>query len=190
MARIPRRLLLLVAAISLLVIAASALRLATRASATSDPFQGISAAENAPVIPSSSPVIAEMETPSGAVPFGENVNGVRQLPAAIAGHTAYVVPTTNGDLCLFSEQLPEACNSPLSPSHPLIFIIGGGTAFGIAEDDVASVTLTVNGSPETVLVQGNVFAYSGQSVTPGSITSIVAHFDDGTSLSLLGAATS
>jgi hypothetical protein len=196
--KVPRWALFLIAAASLCVIAASGFRLATRASATSDPFQGISAAENAPVVPANSPVIAQMESPSGGVVFDQTIHGVRQLPSKIASHTAYVVPTTNGDFCLFAEQLPEACDSPLSAAHPLLFIAGdpdgsgpiGTTAFGIAEDDVASVTMTVNGNPETVSVQGNVFAYSGgTSVTPSSVTSITANFGDGHSVALLGPTT-
>jgi hypothetical protein len=196
--RIPKRALYFVAAASLCVIAVSAFRLATRASATSDPFQGISAAENAPVLASTAPVLAQMRAvSSGNVGLrGAILSAARQLPLTIAGHAAYVLPTTTGGggFCLFVEQLPEACDAPLSDSTaPVLFVDSdpdgdgpiGTTAFGIAEDGVDSVTMTVNGNPITVPVKGNIFAFSGDSsVTPGSITKVTANFHDGHSVTL------
>ena len=45
--------------------------------------------------------------------------------------------------------------------------------------------MTVTGSPVTVPVKGNVFAFSaGPSVTPDGITSVTANFDDGHSVTL------
>lgn len=194
--RIPKWGFYFVAAGSLCVIAASALSLATRASANPDPFQGISAAESAPVVSPNAPVLAQMRDPaaSGSVGFnGGILSAVRQLPSTIAGHSAYAIPTTSGDLCLFVEQLPEACDSPFTASMPVLFVEGdpdgpgpiGTTAFGIAEDGVTTITMTVNGNPVTVRVQGNVFEFSGgSSVTPSSITDVTANFQDGHSVTL------
>lgn len=191
--RIPQRPLYIVAAASLCVIAASTLHLATRASANPDPFQGISAAEHARVLPATSPAIAQVHPPSGEAPFGENLSGVRQLPSTIAGHVAYVMPTSSGAFCLVVPQLPEACDSALSASMPVLFIEGdpdgpgpvGTTAFGIAEDGVDSITMTVNGSQVTVPVKENVFEFSGgSSVTPTSITAVTANLNDGATVTL------
>lgn len=193
MTPIPRRALYVIAAASLCLIGASTFRLATRASATSDPFQGITAAENAAVLPADAPVIAQMQPPSSGNLFGENLSAVRQLPSPIAGRTAYVMPTSSGGFCLVVPQLPEACDSPLTGSVPVLFIEGdpdgpgpvGTTAFGIAEDGVNSITMTVNGSQVTVPVKANVFGFTGgSSVTPNSITVVTANFDDGHNVTL------
>ncbi len=192
--RIPKQLLYLAAAVSVCVIGASAYRLATRAAANPDPFQGISAAENAAVLPASDPAVAQMQMLQSG-PFGENLNGVRRLPSVIAGHAAYVMPTNTGAFCLVVAQMPEACEKPFAPStSPVLFVEGsspagsasaGVTAFGIAEDGVVSITMTVNGSQVKVPVQANTFEYTGgPSVTPESITNVTANFADGHSVGL------
>lgn len=184
-----KRLLYVIAAVSLGVAALSAFRLVTRASAGSDPFQGISAAEDAPVVVPSAAALQQMSFPAaGAVP-----TAARQLPSMIAGHAAYVLPSTYGGFCLFVEQLAEGCGGPLTANYPALFVSfdpGGGssagtTAYGVAEDGVISITMTVNGSPVTVPVKGNTFEFSaGPSVTPDGITTVTANFGDGHSMTL------
>lgn len=199
--RIPKRALYLVAAACLCVIAASVFKLATtRASAAPDPFRSISVAATAPLVAPSAPVIAQMKTLSAIGSpgvRGQVVSAARQLPFTIAGNVAYLVPTTAGagGFCLYAgEQLPEVCDAPFSAtSPPLLFIDSdpdgsgpiGTTAFGVAEDGVASVTIIVNGTPVTVPVRGNTFEYIGDSsVVPGSIGSVSANFADGHSVKL------
>lgn len=190
--RIPKRALYLVAAACLGIVALSAFHLSSRASANADPFQGISAAEDAPILPANSPALAQMQAGGGL--FGGVLSGVRELPSTVAGHTAHVMPTTSGGFCLFVEQLPEGCDSPLpSLAVPVLFAEydpdGSGpvgtTAYGIAEDGIDSISMTVNGGQVTLPVQGNVFQFSGgSSVTPGAITNVSAIFDDGHSVAL------
>lgn len=190
--RIPKRALYLTAAACLCILGFAAFHLATRASATSDPFQGISAAESAPTLPSNSPALAQMQT--GGEFFAGVVSGARELPSTIDGHNAYVMPTTSGGFCLFVEQLPEGCDSPLpSLAVPVLFAEydpdgngpTGTTAYGIAEDGIDSIGMTVNGAKVTLPVQGNVFQFSGgPSVAPASITDVIANFDDGHSVPL------
>lgn len=187
-----KRVLYLVALASVCVIAFSALWLTTRASASTDPLQGISAAENAPVLPSNSPALAQINDPSGM--FGEILSSVHQLPSTIAGHAAYVTPTTHGGFCLTVVQLGGACDSSFTPSaEPVLFVESdpdgpgpiGTTAFGVAEDGVDSITMTVNGSQVTTAVKENTFQYvGGTSVAPGSITNVSANFTDGHSVPL------
>jgi hypothetical protein len=133
-----------------------------------------------------------MRDPSGI--FGELFSAARQLPSAIAGDAAYVIPTTHGGFCLVVTQLGSACDASFTDSTPPVLFIDsdpdgsgpiGTTAFGIAENGVDSITMTVNGSPVTVPVQENTFQYSGgATVTPNSITNISAHFADGRSVTL------
>jgi hypothetical protein len=123
---------------------------------------------------------------------GADLSAVRQLPATIAGHAAYVMPSASG-ICLWVEQFGGGCGTPLTSSFPVLFsafdpaVPGpvGTTAYGIAQDGVESITLTVNGSPVTVPVRGNAFEFSGgSSVTPDDITNVTANFDDGRSVTL------
>lgn len=190
--RIPRRALYVLGVVSLCVIGVSAFHMTTRASATSNPFQGISAAENAPVLPPDTPAPAWLAPDKQFL--GADVSAARVLPMPIAGQTAYVMPTASGGFCLFVWNLGGGCNTPLTNSMPVLFGVSGGdadapaaTAYGIAEDGVDSITMTVNGSRVTVPVKGNTFSFSGgPSVTSGSFTAVTANFDDGHSVALLG----
>jgi hypothetical protein len=196
MSPILRRLLYVIAAASMAVIGFATFHLATsRASASPapDPLQGISAAEKAPLVTPSAAVLAQLRDPSGDALGGAILSSVRLLPTAIAGHAAYVMPSTYGDVCLFVEAFAEACGIPLTATTPALYVSfdpggtthAGTTAFGIAEDGVASVTLTVNGSPVTVPVKGNTFAFTGgPSVASDDITAVATNFADGHSVKL------
>lgn len=61
----------------------------------------------------------------------------------------------------------------------------GTTVFGVAEDDVKSISMSVSGSQVTMPVEENTFQFSsGPSVTPDSITNVTANFADGHSVTL------
>lgn len=199
-----KRVTYLVATVSLGVIAASTFALVTRASANSSPnsnptppvgraLVGITAANKAPIVTPTAAVLAQMAEPSGGGFGGALLNQIHRLPTTIAGHSVYVMPSASGDVCVFVEQLPAACGAPLSGDAPLLpetFDPDGSggvgtTAFGIAEDGVDSLTLTVGGDKVTVPVMDNTFVFNGGStVTPDDITSFTANFDSGQRVSI------
>jgi hypothetical protein len=126
--------------------------------------------------------------------FGEIMTAVHQMPSLVAGHAAYITPTTHGGFCFTVVQLGAACDSSFSASsEPALFVDSdpdgsgpiGTTAFGVAEDGVDSITMTLNGKQVTVPVQENTFQYIGDAaVAPGSITNVSANFADGHSVPL------
>jgi hypothetical protein len=129
---------------------------------------------------------------TGVAIGGSDLTAVRQLPDTIASHAVYLMPSASG-LCEWVEQFGGGCGPALSSSYPVLFSSfdpvdpggSGTTAYGIAEDSVASITMTISGHQVTVPVKDNVFAFeAGPSVAPGDITSVSANFDDGHSFTL------
>jgi hypothetical protein len=186
-----------IAAASLATIGIATFSLTTRASASSDPFQGISAAEAASVSPPSGSALTTLQSmvshASGSV--GEqNISAARLLPASVQGSPAYVLPSSDGNFCFFAEALGvDACAQPLSSTVPALLVVAdnhvldgdGAVAFGVAKDGVQSITIAVAGVKHTVPVVQNVFEYyAGPSASVDDFTTEIANLVGGQSVTL------
>jgi hypothetical protein len=177
---------------SLAVAGASAAALsANTAGAAENPLQGISAAAQAPTGVSDASAHMELTSLEARVsgPLADQViDQARLLPVAVSGMSLYVIPSTNGDLCVFLEQNSESCTSPLTDSHPATFSVvdldgsggEGPIVFGVAEDGISAISFSVAGETETVAVHDNVFSYqAAANVTDGAITDPTAALESG-----------
>jgi hypothetical protein len=116
----------------------------------------------------------------------------RLLGALPTGRRLYLVPTSTGRLCVVVERLAESCGDPLTQGRPLTFAVadpdraGGGEgpiAYGVARDDVASASFTVDGRRVVVPVRHNLFAFQGRP-TDRRFAAAVAHLADGRSVAI------
>jgi len=124
------------------------------------------------------------------------------------GRNVYVVTDTRGDLCVLLPNLGMDCSPSLSSSDPAegqphpgaplsrsepITISSFGDAldtpriiYGLALDGVTSVSFESAGSAVTVPVKDNVWAYEQPSASTPDPNPVIAHFDDGTTVTIQG----
>jgi hypothetical protein len=160
-----------------------------------NPFEGITAADHSPM-PSdavSPGVIAQLKADElPGAPLDQiglhRVDSSRLVGTLPSGRKVYVVATTKDRLCVVVAQLAESCADPLTQKVPVTFTTfarGGRShqpalAWGIARDEVVSVSFTVSGRHVTVPVRHNFFAYEGlPSDGSGSFSAPTVTFADG-----------
>jgi hypothetical protein len=103
----------------------------------------------------------------------------RLLGALPTRRRVYLVPTSADRLCVVVERVAASCGRPLTRAAPLTFAVTRGgskpVAYGVARDDVVSVSFRVDGRRVTVPVRNNLFAYRAR---PGDrhFSAPVAHF--------------
>jgi hypothetical protein len=125
------------------------------------------------------------------MPFCHLVPDTARLVGEVPSYgDVYVITDTRGDLCTVFEGGDGSCGPPLSTSHPVTFgafnpsPTTGGTfvAAGLAMDGVAAVSFTVGGTAVRVPVRNNVWVYSQPSSHATDGRCILAHLDDGTTV--------
>jgi hypothetical protein len=131
---------------------------------------------------------------------------VSQLPD---GRNVYVITDSRGDLCVLLPNLMMACSpslspsdpaagqphhrgTPLSPSNPITVASFGDALdtpriiYGVALDGVTAVSFESAGSEVTVPVKDNVWAYEQPSASTPDPNPVIAHFNDGTTVTIQG----
>ena len=142
-----------------------------------NPFRGISAADH-PARRSDAPgpaVVDQLradELPGGR-PFDQigsrRIDSARLIGTLPSGRLVYLVPTSKGKLCVVVARLAESCGDTLTQASPITFTVvdpGRGepaVAYGVALDDVVSVSFTAGGRAVTVPVHDNFFVYEARS---------------------------
>lgn len=140
-----KRVSIVVGSASILAIGVSLFQLTKGAGASSSPFQGVAAAQNAAAGGLNATALTELQglqANAGGDIRGQVVSNARQLTSNVVGHPAFMIPTEAGDFCIFVEQVGESCMTPLSSSNPVLFTVTdrdgpsgvGPTAWGIASD--------------------------------------------------------
>jgi hypothetical protein len=195
MNRTLKTVLLSVGVVSALLIAASAYATATRSAAPKaggDPFAGIASASRSATAADTLDVSTSAWLDRSDASAASSVIGThllarsRRVGAVGDGRAIYLVPTTMNRLCVVLQRTAESCGNPLSSSSPITFTIvtgnsaAGPIAYGVARDDVASVSFTVAGHAETLAVRNGVFSYSGLAgQTAADFSSPTATFKNG-----------
>jgi hypothetical protein len=164
------------------------------------PFAGIGAADH-PATPTDvddpalQAVVARINGHAMFGPTGQLVAASARFVSQLdGGQRIYVIGTTTNMLCVLIEEHPGTsegsavgCGDPLSQAQPTtVETIRDNQqtpplAFGVARDDVSSVSFQAGGEDKTVPVVDNVWAYEGESGILGSLT---VHFRDGTTTTL------
>lgn len=163
------------------------------------PFAGISSADH-PATSSDlldGPVIDQLRLDESPIEnhgdqIGTHLNDSARFVGALPdGRKLYVVATTKERLCVVAASLAESCGYALSHDSPITMTVveeGPGEpplVYGVAVDGVDSVSFEVNGSPITVPVHQNVYAYQGSAAeAQASISGTVVQFSDGSRLAL------
>jgi hypothetical protein len=157
-----------------------------------DPFAGISAADH-PATPEDvvpPDVVTQLRTdepPAGAVDsIGlHRVDSSRLVGTLPSGRKIYVMTTAKNRLCVVVAGQAESCGDQLTRESPITFTILSSDleaplAYGVARDDVASVSFTVRGRTVTLPVRNNFFVYEGQrSDGVGGFSGLTVTFDNG-----------
>jgi len=189
--------------IRVLVVAAAIIVAIGAAIAAADginPFLGISAVNH---LRSSddqlSPEVLNMIDSFNAQDLSSSIGQLLPDSSRLVGEVAdgqryYAVATSGGGLCVVVEQQHSAavnCGQPLTQSRPTTVgrvteVVTGPNAtppvtFGVARDDVDSVSFRTGTKITSVPVRHNVWAYQGDSSATQSLT---VHYSDGTSQTL------
>jgi hypothetical protein len=187
-----RRPLLIVLAVVVALLAAGGIAAANGLG----PFAGIGAADHPPTTsdaldPAMRKTIARINGRGSFGPTGGLIaHSARLVTQLDSGRRIYVIATTTNKLCVLIEMNPGksdgsamGCGDPLSHAQPTTveqIRVNQQTpplAFGVARDDVTSVSFRAEGQEKTVPVIDNVWAYEGSSNILGSLT---LHFHNGT----------
>lgn len=158
------------------------------------PLAGIGAAER-PVTPEdeiSPAVVAQLRAsamPRSAPdsPVGEWLfTEARLLGKLPDGHEVYVVPTAKAKLCIVVAGSGASCSDPVTRDDPITMTTrdSGPSAppvvWGVTTDDVTAVSFTVGGTPVSVPVRDNFYAWQGSpDQTLRSVSSAIVTFADG-----------
>lgn len=104
-------------------------------------------------------------------------SGSRLIGQLANGANVYVMPTTTNKLCVVTQTTPGSenysgieCLDPLSQTQPTTLESKQGLTYGVAKDDVASVSFTTSSGQVTVPVKNNVWSYEGDGVDLSSVT--------------------
>jgi hypothetical protein len=112
----------------------------------------------------------------------------RMLPTAVHGRRLYLIPTEAGKFCLFLEGRAEACGEPLSKARAVVLVATdddgpggtGPTVFGIALDDVRTVSFAANGQRYFVPIHQNAFVFEGTpDMNVADVSAPLVTFSDG-----------
>jgi hypothetical protein len=161
-----------------------------------NPFASITAANHARtgadvLDPATAAMIQSLNTRAGhdRFPTGRLLPDSARLVGQLSGgRRFYVITTSTNELCVMIEQDAGArggaisCGNPLSQTQPTTqgtIRVGPQTpplSFGIARDDVTSVSFRAKGTEQTVPVKNNVWFYEG---TSSALASITVHYADG-----------
>lgn len=169
------RFLLILGLAALVVAAASAIAWAASKSAAT-PFTGIAAANHPrgaqDVIDPATAASMRAEDAVYATPqIGAHLLGEsRSIGSLPSGRRIYLVPTDKGGVCVAVASLAETCSAALSEASPATFTIvdadgvggAGPVAYGVATDEVRSLSFSVAGRPVTARVHGNLFVFRGR----------------------------
>jgi hypothetical protein len=154
-------------------------------------FNGISAA-NHPQTPADKldaameDMIAQANVALASIPGSKDgqvvASGSRLIGQLSNGANVYVMPTTTDKLCVVVQQTPGSesysgieCRDPLTQSQPTTMESKLGLAYGVAQDDVASISFETPSGQVTVPVKNNVWSYQGDV----DLSTATVHFDDG-----------
>jgi hypothetical protein len=160
------------------------------------PFAGIGAVDHPPTLsdaldPAMKRTVGQINGRGSFGPTGGLIaHSARLVTQLDSGRRIYVIATTTNKLCVLIEMNPGngggsamGCGDPLSQAQPTTeeqIRVNQKTpplAFGVARDEVTSVSFRAEGQGKTVPVIDNVWAYEGSSNIMGSLT---LHFRDGT----------
>jgi hypothetical protein len=161
-----------------------------------DPFAGIGAADHPAgssdqLEPAIAAEIARLnaEGPDRGPPGKLVAASARLVSQLGSGRRIYVISTTTNSLCVLIQEQPGTtedsaigCGSPLSQAQPTTEMSVQARpdtpplSFGVAKDNVVSVSFQAGGVETTVPVTDNVWAYEGSS---GILRSLTVHFSDG-----------
>lgn len=157
-------------------------------------FDGISAASH-PQTSTDKPdaaladIVAEANVALASIPNDPDgqveAAGSRLLGQLADGTNVYVMPTTTSKLCVVTQQTPGSgnyagveCRDPLTQAEPTTIVTKEGLTYGVATDDVASVSFDTASGHVTVSVKNNVWSYEGDGV---DLPSVTVTFHDGSS---------
>jgi hypothetical protein len=157
-----------------------------------DPFAGIAAADH-PATPDDvvgPDVVTQLRTdepPAGAVDsIGlRRVDSSRLVGNLPSGRKIYVVTTAKNRLCVVVAGKAESCGDRLTHESPITFTVLSSDleaplAYGVARDDVASVSFRVRGRRVTLPVRHNLFVYEGRrSDSVGGFSDLTVTFANG-----------
>jgi hypothetical protein len=126
-------------------------------------------------------------------PDGQVVASSSRLIGQLAnGANVYVMPTTTNKLCVVTQTTPRSenysgivCIDPLSQSEPTTLVSKPPLTYGVAQDDVASVSFGTPSGQVTVPVKNNIWSYEGDGV---DLSSVSVAFDDGSTQPFRGPA--
>lgn len=126
-------------------------------------------------------------------PDGQVVaSGSRLIGQLSAGENVYALPTTTNKLCVITQTTPGSenysrieCLDPLSQSQPTTVESKQGLTYGVAQDNVTSVSFNTPSGPVTVPVKNNIWSYEGDGV---DLTSVTVTLDDGSTQPFTGPA--
>jgi hypothetical protein len=187
------RFLLILGLAALVVAAASAIAGAASKSAAT-PFTGIAAANHPrggqDVIDAATAASMKAEDAVYATPqIGAHLLGEsRSIGSLPSGRRIYLVPTDKGGVCVAVASLAETCGAALSEASPATFTIvdadgvggAGPVAYGVATDEVRSLSFSVAGRPVTARVHDNLFVFRGRpSDGTGDFSPATVVFTDG-----------
>ncbi|HZS29996.1 MAG TPA: hypothetical protein VFA37_01925 [Gaiellaceae bacterium] len=109
----------------------------------------------------------------------------RLIGQLVDGARIYVMPTTKDKLCIVRQTTPSSeeysgvtCIDPFSQKEPTTLESTMGLTFGVARDDVASISFNTPSGQVTVPVKNNVWSYQGSGV---DLSSVTINFQDGSS---------
>lgn len=164
------------------------------------PFAGIGAADH-PATPGDAidpAVKAEIDRANNRPAFGPTgqliADTARLVTTLDSGRRIYVIATTTNMLCVLIQETPGAsdgsaigCGNPLSQAQPTTEMTIRANqqtpplSYGVARDDVTSVSFQADGIEKTIPVVNNVWAYEGSA---DILRTLTVHFSDGTETTL------
>lgn len=173
---------ILVAAVAATALAVTGVAIADSVGA----FQGISAANHPQTstdqLDSAMASMVALANESLAATPGDpdgqvEASGSRSIGQLANGANVYVMPTTTNKLCIVRQTTPGSveysgitCLDPLSQNAPTTLESTLGLTFGVARDDVASISFNTPSGQVTVPVENNVWSYEGDGVDLSSVT--------------------
>jgi hypothetical protein len=131
-------------------------------------------------------LVSEANVALASIPGGRDgrvvASGSRLIGQLSSGANVYVMPTTTNKLCVVVQQTPGnenysgiECRDPLTQTQPTTMESKLGLAYGVAQDDVASISFETPSGQVTVPVKSNVWSYKGDV----DLSTATVHFDDG-----------
>ncbi len=185
-----RRRMILAAGVAIALVAAGGIATA----AGFEPFAGIGAADhpataNDALDPATQAEIGRLNSRGPNGPAGQLIADTARFVAQLdSGRRIYVIGTTTNALCVLIQETPGTtsaigCGYPLSQAQPTTEMTMQQNqqtpplSFGVAKDNVISVSFRADGVEKTIPVTHNVWAYEGSS---NILRSFTIHFSDGT----------